>query len=165
MSFNCAYLAKPTLDKLKALVRTVGKFEIGGPMVGYISRENLVITNLDGPGSNGRCSAFSVTIDGEHSKRFCDSEFYHSSGLVDYVGDWHCHPAICIRPSSGDERAMEILAKSPGLTPNPVSLIYGSILGRFKIYRWDKSENRLIRISHKVVSQDQIDRLMVGGEL
>lgn len=162
MKFNRVYIAKPALKKLKALVRIAGKFEIGGPMVGFVSGEILVVTDLDGPGSNGKCSAFSVTIDGEHSKQFCDSAFEYSSDLVDYVGDWHCHPAISVQPSAGDERAMAILAGSPGLTPNPVSLIYGSTLGRFKIYRWDESEESLIPLSHKVVRQTHVDRLIAG---
>lgn len=160
MSFRHIYIASRAFKTLKGLVRTVGRIEIGGPMVGFVSHDILVVTGLSGPGSKGKCSPTSVTIDGEHSKWFCDLAFSDSGGVVDYVGDWHCHPAFCIQPSSGDERAMKTLAESPGLTPNPVSLIYGSIWGRFKIYQWDRSAERLVPIPHKLVSQATVDGLM-----
>lgn len=160
MSFSHVHIACPAVEKLKVLVRSIGKLEIGGPMVGFVSGKVLVVTDLDGPGEMGICSAFSVTIDGEHSKRFCDTAFERSNGLIDYVGDWHCHPSVCIWPSSGDERAMEIIAGAPGLTPNPVSLIYGTVLGRFKIYRWNGSEGTLIRIPHEVIGATLIERLI-----
>ena len=165
MKIKCAIISRSTLKKIKAFVRSAKKFEIGGPMVGFMSQNDLVITDLDGPGINGKLNTFSVTVDGEHSKEFCDFAYFQSGRLIDYVGDWHCHPSICIRPSKGDEQAIATMAKSPGLTTNPLSLIYGSVIGRFKIYQWDQLKSCLIPITHKVVDQAKIEQLIIEKNL
>lgn len=163
MSFVKIKITNSALEKLRAFVRTAGKFEIGGPMVGFMAEDGMIVVDLEGPGKKGKCAAFTVTIDGDHSKEFCDAAFRESRGLLDYVGDWHCHPSICLRPSQGDHQAMEILADSPGLTSNPISLIYGSIFGRFKIYKWDDLRRRLVVISHKVIDQVDAERMIAGS--
>ncbi len=150
MSLRCASIGPSALGKIRAFVKSSGSREIGGPMVGYVTSEGeLVIADVEGPGPNGRCMAYNVTIDGEHSQRFCDLAYYNSSGKLDFVGDWHCHPSICIRPSCGDRQAMKLLAETPGLIANPVSLIYSSILRIFRIYEWVASEQRLVAIPHR----------------
>jgi integrative and conjugative element protein (TIGR02256 family) len=119
-------------------------------MVGYLTADGeLVIADVSGPGTNGRCMPHNVTIDGDHSQRFCDLAFHSSDGKLDFVGDWHCHPSICIHPSEGDRRAMKLLAETPSLVPNPVSLIYSSFLRIFRIYEWVDSNQRLVAIPHR----------------
>jgi integrative and conjugative element protein (TIGR02256 family) len=155
MSLKRACISPSALGKIRALVKSSGAHEIGGPMVGYVTDENeLIITDVAGPGLNGKCMPFNVTVDGEHSQQFCDLAFRDSGGKHDFVGDWHCHPSICIRPSKGDRQAMKLLAETPGLIPNPVSLIYSSLLRIFRIYEWVDSEQSLVAIPHRRLKSD-----------
>jgi integrative and conjugative element protein (TIGR02256 family) len=146
MSFKRIAVCSTALERIKTLVKTSKSLEIGGPMVGYISNETLVIADVSGPGPHGKCLPYSVTIDGDHSKTFCDSAYASSNGKLDFVGDWHCHPSTSLRPSEGDRRAMQLLAETPGLPSNPVSLIYSSILGTYRVFAWHKSTSRLIAL-------------------
>jgi len=124
-------------------------------MVGYVTHENeLVITDVSGPGLNGRRMPFNVTVDGEHSKQFSDRAFRDSGGKLDFVGDWHSHPSICIRPSEGDRLAMKLLADTPGLVSNPVSLICSSLLKIFRIYEWANSTQTLTAVPHIRLRRD-----------
>lgn len=140
-------ISPAVLKELRRLVKTVWFTEIGGPMVGYLLPDaTLVITDLAGPGPRGICRFYSVTIDGEHSKSFCDQAFTESGGLCDYVGDWHCHPSLSLQASQGDIDAMETMANTDGLTQYPVSLIYSRINHRMVAYRWEAEESDLVEI-------------------
>jgi len=155
MSLKRASIGPSALGKIRALVRSSGTRETGGPMVGFVTDEHeLVIADVAGPGQNGKCMPFNVTVDGEHSQRFCDLAYRNSGGKFDFVGDWHCHPSICIRPSEGDRQAMKLLADTPGLVPNPVSLIYSSFLRVFRIYEWVEPAQRLIVVPHRRLRRD-----------
>ena len=69
MSLKRVCISPTALKKIHAFVKPSGAREIGGPMVGYVTHENeLVITDVSGPGLNGRRMPFNVTVDGEHSK-------------------------------------------------------------------------------------------------
>lgn len=150
VKLKLASISPSALNKIRELAKKAKRLEVGGPMVGYTTDENeLVITDVAGPGLNGKCMPFNVTVDGEHSQRFCDLAYRDSGGKLDFVGDWHCHPSICIRPSEGDRQAMKLLAETPGLVPNPVSLIYSSFLRVFRIYEWVDPAQRLIVVPHR----------------
>lgn len=155
MSLKRVCIGPTALEKIHALVKSSGVREIGGPMVGYVTHENeLVITDVSGPGLKGRRMPFNVTVDGEHAERFCDRAFRDSGGKLDFVGDWHSHPSICIRPSEGDRLAMKLLAETPGLVPNPVSLIYSSRLRTFRIYEWFGTNQMLTVVPHQRLRRD-----------
>lgn len=135
------------LKKLRRLVKSVWFTETGGPMVGYTTPDaTLVITDITGPGPKGVCKTYSVTIDGEFSQRFCDQAHIDTEGKSDYIGDWHCHPSLSLRPSPDDETAMKLMANTSGLTTNPVSLIYSRISHRKKAYLWDQDLQQLVPI-------------------
>ena len=171
MRFEKVNITRQALLKLRKFVKAAHGGEIGGPMVGFISEsEGLVITDLTGPGERGRCNPFSVTIDGDHSQSFCDEAYRSSEGLIDYVGDWHCHPSVYIRPSGEDHKAIKLMAEVPGLPPDPVSLIHGK-WRYFNIFQWIPSEQRLGKISHRVIDCLRAEQLANltrrsnGGEL
>jgi proteasome lid subunit RPN8/RPN11 len=89
---------------------------------------------------------YNVTIDGKHSQQFCDRAHAKSCGKWDYVGDWHSHPGVCVKPSEGDRLAMSLMARTPGLVSNPVSLIYSAILKYYRVYEWQVDSERLVRV-------------------
>ena len=147
MIFKGASVAPLVVAKIRAFVKSAGSCEIGGAMVGFESKDGrLIITDIAGPGPKGKCLPFNVMIDGEHSQNFCDQAHRRSNGLWDFVGDWHCHPSFLIRPSEGDQQAMKLLADTPKMPLRLVSLIYSSWTGRFRLYQWCRSEQRLLPV-------------------
>ncbi len=118
--------------------------ETGGVLVGYSEGDSLVVTAASGPGPRAKLRLFSVTIDGKHAQQFCDRVSQESDGKIDYLGDWHCHFAFSITPSTDDHRAMEIMAEfedSP--TKTPISLIWAKYCGKFVTYVY--TEERLLK--------------------
>lgn len=115
--------------------------ETGGPLVGYIDGQKLVVTDASGPGPRSALRPCSVLIDGVHAQRFCDAALKASSGIIDYVGDWHCHLGWSLEPSDRDLEAMAMMAQwkySP--TRTPVSLIWSRWTSRCAAYVFEASQ-------------------------
>jgi integrative and conjugative element protein (TIGR02256 family) len=130
-----AVVAPAAIEQMRREMRARRLTETGGALVGRVIGDTVYITAASGPGSNAVLQIFSVEIDGAHAQRFCDAEFRRSDGEVDYVGDWHCHPAISTSPSRRDRKAMAIMSEHEGMaTETPVSLIYSRLTGRYSVY-------------------------------
>jgi integrative and conjugative element protein (TIGR02256 family) len=141
MEFNRVILLPKCFSVIRTESRKARRVETGGPLVGYVAKGSvLVVADADGPGPKARLERFSVIIDGEHAQKFCDRSSRESDGRIDYVGDWHKHTGISLRPSEQDVFAMETMAKyefSP--TKHPISLIYRRLPQAFQVYVWDGS--------------------------
>lgn len=115
--------------------------ETGGPLVGHIAQARiLLVTDACGPGPRAKLERCSVTIDGAFAQKFCDRAFNESKGTTDYVGDWHKHTGLSLKPSKDDVAAMKLMADfqwSP--TTHPISLIYRMWPRAFRVYVWDGS--------------------------
>jgi len=151
MEFNRVILLPKCLSVFRTESRKARCVETGGPLVGYVAKDGvLVVTDATGPGPKARLERFSVTIDGINAQKFCDRSRHASDGYIDYVGDWHKHPGISLRPSGQDVFAMKTMANfefSP--TKHPISLIYRSWPQALQVYVWDGSGS-LIKISSKI---------------
>ena len=140
MEFNRAIVLPKCLSIIKVESLKARFVETGGPLVGCVRAGILLITDATGPGPKAMLEPFSVTIDGVHAQKFCDKANRKSQGEIDYVGDWHKHPGISLRPSGHDVAAMRTMANfefSP--TRHPVSLIYRRWPQSFLVYVWDGS--------------------------
>lgn len=147
MRFTCVSVSPAALGKIRRAIRKSCGKETGGPMVGWTAADGILrVVDVSGPGEAGTCGKYMVTIDGDHSQRFCDAAFYRSKGRIDFVGDWHCHPSYLIRPSQGDVEAMRLLASVPGLPDHPVSLIHSAFLPKFKVFRLDREQLTRLRL-------------------
>ena len=130
-----AAVADSALAQMRAEMRGIRRIETGGVLVGYVIGDTIHITAASGPGPNAKRRMFSVGIDGAYAQRFCDAEFRRSDGSVDYVGDWHCHPAVSTQPSRQDHAAMALMSAFEGaVTRTPISLIYSRLTSRFSVY-------------------------------
>lgn len=136
------------------------RVETGGPLVGYVSEEGfLVVTDATGPGPRAKQERYSVTIDGKHAQSFCDRINFRSHGRIDYVGDWHRHTGMSLRPSGEDALAVRTMAEfefSP--TKHPISLIYRSWPRAWQVYVWDGT-GALSKIESKVARSDYTGNL------
>jgi integrative and conjugative element protein (TIGR02256 family) len=119
-------ILRSVLDSIRAEVKSAGKVETGGAMVGYEGHDNsLVVTHASGPGPRAKLSRMSVLIDGNHAHAFCSRIFRESNGRLDYVGDWHRHVGWSLASSEQDLEAMLTIAEAKCCSAKyPVSLIY-----------------------------------------
>ena len=124
--YDCILMVRSVLDSIRAEVKSAGRVETGGPMVGYESEENrLVVTHVCGPGPRAVLNRTSVVIDGQHAHAFCSQLFRESNGRLDYVGDWHRHPGWSLAASEQDLEAMLTIAHAKCCsTKYPASAIY-----------------------------------------
>ena len=129
-------MLRSVLAVIRAEVRLSPKTETGGALVGYLAREGtLVITNACGPGPRADLGRTSVMIDGQHAAAFCTRMYKDSGGRLDYVGDWHRHPAFSLAASEQDIEAMLTIQKAGCCSvPYPVSAIYRSLPEKLAIY-------------------------------
>ena len=152
MEFDRVILTAKCLAFIRAESGIARGTETGGPLVGYVSKDRaLVVADAGGPGPRAKLERYSVTIDGEQAQKFCDKICRESDGLMDYVGDWHKHTGISLRPSKQDVSAMRIMADfefSP--TRHPISLIYRKWPQALQVYVWDGS-GALARIPWTIV--------------
>ena len=135
-----ATIAKHAWAQIRREMQTARLTETGGALVGYPEGDTLHITAASGPGPKAVLRLFSVEIDGAFAQKFCDAELRKSDGTVDYVGDWHCHPSLSIKPSNQDYNAMKIMSDFTGSpTRTPVTLICSRLTSRFSIYVFNGS--------------------------
>lgn len=67
--------------------------ETGGMLIGRWGEEGLSIEKATGPGPNAKHSPWGFRRDGDHSQVALDEIVRASEGKIDYVGEWHSHPA------------------------------------------------------------------------
>jgi integrative and conjugative element protein (TIGR02256 family) len=137
MSYCHVILFESVLRVIRSEVSQSPKVETGGALVGYLTPENLlIITHACGPGPRAELRPASVLIDGRHAGRFCTDLYKRSNGRLDYVGDWHKHPAWSpLRASDQDLSAMMTIKDSNCCSvPFPVSLIYRPFPERLVIF-------------------------------
>lgn len=136
MIYRHVFVVWSVIDTIRHEVRRAGHKETGGPLVGYISEDGaLIATHAAGPGKRGRLYRTSVFIDGAQAQAFCDAKYRESDGSLDYVGDWHRHPAQSLQASVRDAVAMQTVAALESCPlRHPISLIYRSAPEAFAVY-------------------------------
>lgn len=107
--FEFLYLTEQALKQIRQEMKDYEGIETGGPLVGYIEGDKIVVTNAAGPGPNGIRKRNSVLIDGKYATDFCYGFQKKSDGQLYYVGDWHVHPINYLYLSKKDLRAGVIM--------------------------------------------------------
>lgn len=95
--------------------------ETGGALMGYWSDQNVVITDIIGPGPDAVHKRYSFTPDDHwHAKEI--ARIYRESGrITTYLGDWHSHPFGTPGLSINDLITLFRLARyKPARTPRPI---------------------------------------------
>lgn len=78
--------------------------ETGGVLVGFLDSrlDAVVITAASGPGPKAHHGVFTFNRDREFCQDFIDRHAGDSSGVIDFVGEWHKHPEVNPSPSPTD---------------------------------------------------------------
>ena len=130
------FVVRGVLETIRRETETALCRETGGPLVGYVSRDGaLVVTDAGGPGPRAKLTPLSVTIDGQSATAFCDNIERNSGGSLYYVGDWHRHVGIALKPSDRDISTMRAMAVHESCPlRSPISLIYRVWPRRYTVY-------------------------------
>lgn len=98
--------------------------ETGGVLMGYMTSDHYVVTNLIGPGPNAVHSLFSFEPDQEFHKQEIADLYEQSRQRTTYLGDWHTHPNSYPYLSSMDKKtAQKIASYSVARLSNPIMLV------------------------------------------
>lgn len=109
---------------MERLARETAPRETGGILVGRRQGGDVIVTAASGPGPNAKATEQLFERDGPFCQEFLERVAARSEIPVDYVGEWHSHPASDATPSPRDTRSLEDTARDPDyLTESPVMVI------------------------------------------
>jgi integrative and conjugative element protein (TIGR02256 family) len=137
-----------------------GPRETGGPLFGYESCGEIVITRAFLPGSKASHLPWLYRPDRAAVETAIEKMYCETQGRQRWIGSWHSHPLGRARPSMIDQRtARRISAQKAVCCPCPVMLIQTTRLSRGRIcpaglgsFRWSVKEAALVSIAVKVSS-------------
>ena len=114
--------------------------ETGGKLLGYKDvYNNIVISDLIGPGPNAVHKKYSFIPDGEYQQNELTRIYFESSRITTYLGDWHSHPYENSYMSWRDKKTLKKIAKTKSARePNPIFIIIGTKTNEAKCWKYNK---------------------------
>jgi integrative and conjugative element protein (TIGR02256 family) len=126
-----AWIATAALRLIEEDTVKWGARETGGPLFGYESCGEIVITQAFPPGPKAIHLPMLYRPDRAAVQEAIDRVAEVSEGRERWIGSWHSHPVGLPRPSIVDRRtARKISAEKKVLCPEPVMLIQTTRLSR-----------------------------------
>lgn len=86
--------------------------ETGGILIGRRDGLHITVTHIVGPGPRATHKRDRFWRDGQHAKRELDRIYAKTSGVSDYIGEWHSHP-VSGPPSTVDQATMRRISQDP----------------------------------------------------
>lgn len=111
--------------------------EAAGVLIGERRGSHLVVHQISEPGKGDIRSRYFVDRCGPHHQIAVDKAFIDSSGLLQYLGEWHTHPEDSPSPSSKDFDSWQ----KNIVNDEPMILL---IVGRKEIWAAKKNSEHLI---------------------
>lgn len=124
---------------IAAHVRAAHKIETGGILIARQAGEGVLeVTVATGPGPRAVRRRHFFLRDEVFLQLVLDREVARSDGAVEYVGEWHVHPALDAPPSFVDRRSLWRIACRPNYpTSRPVLLIVESANGERRLRAYE----------------------------
>lgn len=97
--------------------------ETGGILIGYVAKNDYVVTDVVGPGEKAKHSRYKFVPDGDYHQKEIERVFNDSGGENDYLGDWHTHPNGKCQMSWMDCRTLRKIADSEINYKKPLMVI------------------------------------------
>jgi integrative and conjugative element protein (TIGR02256 family) len=155
-------LIRPSVrSAIAAHVRAAPKTETGGILIGRDAGEGVLeVTVATGPGPRAVRRQHFFLRDKVFLQRVLDREVARSDGAVEYIGEWHVHPALDAPPSFVDRRSLWRIARRPNYpTSRPVLLIVESANGERRLRAYEfavkpKKSCRELRVIRELLDID-----------
>lgn len=97
--------------RLTALAEETFPKETGGIFAGYFSGDDVIVTDVIGPGPNAVHKRWSFRPDAEFHESEIARIYAESNRMYYYIGDWHTHPNGAAGLSRTDRRTLSHIAK------------------------------------------------------
>ena len=97
MSYHRVVVSQHAFRIIRAELAKTFIAETGGAVVGFAEGNILYVCDACFPGPRSKIWPWFVMIDGQYAGAFCDLQRDLSGGILEYVGDWHCHIAGPLR--------------------------------------------------------------------
>lgn len=134
-----AWISEACLANMVKEANRCAPDETGGALMGYWpDSSTVVITDVIGPGHNGRHGRNSFHPDVEHHDREIEIVYQRSGRLHTYLGDWHTHPRGAASTSHKDRKTLLAIASDPmARTPTPLmGILAGQSVWKLAIWSW-----------------------------
>lgn len=124
---------------IAAHVRAASKTETGGILIGRnVGHGTLEVTVATSPGPRAVRRRHFFLRDKDFLQRVLDREVALSDGAVEYIGEWHVHPALNAPPSFVDRRSLWHIARRRNYpTSHPVLLIVENAGGERRLRAYE----------------------------
>lgn len=134
--------------------------ETGGVLLGWISGENICVTNVLGPGPDALHEPKSFEPDSAWQQERIALLYERSGRRLLYLGDWHTHPDGKPEPSEQDRRTLQTIAQTASARcPNPVMLILGQPIGS----QWVASSHFYKSDPESPIRLEQVKTVIASG--
>jgi integrative and conjugative element protein (TIGR02256 family) len=130
------WLDKESLSDMINEGQLKSPLETGGCLMGYIAdNQDIVITEIIGPGSNAKHEPYNFEGDYDYHTSEVGKIYDESGRTITYLGDWHTHPKSSPQLSDLDIQCLENIAKNQeSRCPNPVMLVLGYDFDMIGVY-------------------------------
>lgn len=138
-----AWINKNVFNEIKKEANLWLPNETGGVLLGYwSSHDELVITNLIGPGINALHGRHSFSPDAKWQEAEIAKIYKKSGRLITYLGDWHSHPEGAPSLSIRDLVTMfRVAVHKPARAPRPImGILYNNPKWELVVWRFDISK-------------------------
>ena len=98
--------------------------ETGGVLIGYATRNGLVVERIVGPGPMATATRTSFLPDTAFQQSELNRIYQLSAGKETYLGDWHSHPdGVPARPSQDDEILLNTVHRKMSVEGLPALMV------------------------------------------
>ena len=142
------------LESIVAEADLLSPRETGGVLLGFRKDpDNIVITDMIGPGPNAKHHRFTFEPDYEFQEKEI-AKMYMLRGSIEYLGDWHSHPLGSIMPSEKDKSVLrKIASHDPARCRRPVMCIMAGGRPDWTPSAWEFDGTSYQKTAMKIVHQ------------
>ena len=109
--------------------------ETGGVLAGYATNNDIVVTNIVGPGPKAKHNKMSFIPDNKYHNEQMANIYKASNQIEAYIGDWHTHPNSIAYLSDRDKTTLrKIGTYKKARLPSPLMLVLGTSNMEMKIW-------------------------------
>jgi integrative and conjugative element protein (TIGR02256 family) len=105
------WIHRDTAAQMIEAARTLHPLETGGVLLGWRDGGERIVVDVIGPGPYALHGRHMFVPDHPWQLRQIRAAFAGSQGDLDYLGDWHSHPAGVAEMSAQDERTLTRLTR------------------------------------------------------
>jgi integrative and conjugative element protein (TIGR02256 family) len=108
------WLSKEVADEMHCQGRRWAPLETGGVLLGWRDGDDRIVAGLIGAGDKAVHAVHAFEPDHEFQIEELGKVFARTNGDLDYLGDWHTHPAGHVAMSWRDRRTLRAIGRTVG---------------------------------------------------